>query len=111
MLRQVARRGHCKKYRCTSYHSFEGSGTFPKEAKLLRPRPCGRLPGTDLNPVSSDSQTGGTLSLPKGKVVSGGYTEGWRKDPPDEGMVSARIFVAQKWVRQGSHRAAGLSKD
>lgn len=71
----------------------------------MRPSPHSRLAGADLNPVLSDSQTRGTLSLPKRKVVSDGCTKGQRKDPPDKGTVSgAEVGGARppqsRWPKQ-----------
>ena len=51
----------------------------------------------------------GTLSLLKRKLVSGGLTEGWRKNSPDEGMHQPES-VGWRWMGPGSYRATGLSR-
>lgn len=79
--------GHFKEHRCRSYHHFKDLGLFLRGGEAVA------TTGAHLNPAPSDSQTRGTLSLPKRKVMSDGCKEDWRKDPSDKGMVSVKPEV------------------
>lgn len=83
----MAGSGHFKEYRCRSYHHFKALRLFLRGGKAVE------TTGAHLNSAPSDSQTRGTSSLPKRKVMSDGCQEDWRKDSSDKGTVSVKPEV------------------
>lgn len=69
----------------------------------MRPRPYSTLAGVHLNPAPFDSQTRGTLSLPKRKVILDGCAES-QKDPPHKRTVS--VGPESTWLRGGWGKVA-----